>query len=36
MFSDNIVISYVSLLVANRQEPVVTEPWSILDMSKIF
>ena len=35
MFSDNIVISYVLFLVANRQEP-VTEPWSILDMSKIF
>ena len=34
-FSDNIAISYVSLLVPDRQES-ATEQWSILDLSKNF
>ena len=34
-FSDSIAISYVSLLVPGRQEP-VTEQWNILDLSKVF
>ena len=34
-FSNSIAISYVSLLVPDRQEP-VTEQWNILDLSKIF
>ena len=34
-FSDSIAISYVSLLLPDRQEP-VTEQWNVLDMSKIF
>ena len=34
-FSDSIPISYVSLLVPDRQEP-VTEQWNILDLSNIF
>ena len=34
-FSDSITISYVSLLVPDRQVPVM-EQWNILDLSKIF
>ena len=34
-FSDSIDISYVSLLVPDRQEP-VTEQWNILGLSKVF
>ena len=33
--SDSIAISYVSLLVPDRQEP-VTEQWNILDLSKMI
>ena len=33
--SDSIDISYVSLLVPDRQE-LVTEQWNIVDLSKIF
>jgi hypothetical protein len=32
---DSIAISYVLLLVPDRQKP-VTEQWNILDQSKIF
>ena len=35
-FSDSIAVSYVSLLVPDRQEESVTEQWNILDLSKIF
>ena len=29
-FSDNIAINYVSLLVPDRQKPVITEQWGFL------
>ena len=31
-FRDNIVISYASLLVSDRQEPVITEQWNLLTL----
>lgn len=34
-FNGNISINHGSLLVSNRQEPVI-EQWSLLDMPKVF
>ena len=35
-FSNNIALSYVSLLVPDDRQKPVTEQWNILDLSKIL